>query len=106
MPADARVSLRRDRSRDASTRRRRCARGPPSTADGRAAFAPADARWDDADSDGIPDREELHTFGDRENFRKWFTTVAEQQFYEPSREWDEDQRASAGANATRASAVE
>ena len=62
----------------------------------RAAFVPADARWDDSDSDGIPDREELHTFGDRENFRKWFTTVAEQQFYEASGEWSEEQRDCAG----------
>jgi len=83
-------------SADAATGTRAGARAPASTADARAAFAPADARWDDSDSDGIPDREELHTFGDRENFRKWFTTVAEQQFYEPSREWDEDQRDCAG----------
>src|SRR5256714_9153297 len=72
------------------------ARAHAATAETRAAFVPADARWDDSDSDGIPDREELHTFGDRENFRQWFTTVAEQQFYEPSREWDEDQRDCAG----------
>ena len=83
-------------SADAATGTRAGARAPASTADARAAFVPADARWDDSDSDGIPDREELHTFGDRENFRKWFTTVAEQQFYEPSREWDEDQRDCAG----------
>jgi uncharacterized protein YfaT (DUF1175 family) len=54
------------------------------------------SRWDDSDSDGIPDAEELHTFGDRENFRSWFTGIAEQQFYEPSREWSEDQRDCAG----------
>ena len=65
-------------------------------ADERAHAATADARWDDSDSDGIPDREELYTFGDRENFRKWFTSVAEQQFYEPSVEWSEDQRDCAG----------
>src|SRR5947209_1734594 len=62
----------------------------------RPAVVPAEARWDDSDSDGIPDREELQTFGDRENFRKWFTSIAEQQFYEPSREWSEDQRDCAG----------
>jgi uncharacterized protein len=58
--------------------------------------APASARWDDSDSDGIPDREELRSFGDRENFRRWFTAIAEQQFYEPSKEWNEDQRDCAG----------
>jgi uncharacterized protein len=56
----------------------------------------AGASWDDSDSDGIPDREELHAFGDRESFRAWFTAIAEQQFYEPSREWNEDQRDCAG----------
>ncbi len=56
----------------------------------------AESRWDDSDSDGIPDAEELHTFGDRENFRQWFTAIAEEQFYEPSREWSEDQRDCAG----------
>jgi len=50
----------------------------------------------DSDSDGIPDAEELHTFDDRENFRRWFTAIAEQQFYEPSKEWNEDQRDCAG----------
>ena len=72
------------------------ARARAATAEARAAFVPADARWDDSDSDGIPDREELHTFGDRENFRKWFTTIAEQQFYEASGEWSEEQRDCAG----------
>jgi uncharacterized protein YfaT (DUF1175 family) len=62
----------------------------------RVSFVPVEARWDDSDSDGIPDREELHAFGDRENFRTWFTALAEQQFYEPSREWSEDQRDCAG----------
>ena len=56
----------------------------------------AESRWDDTDSDGIPDAEELHTFGDRENFKSWFTAIAEQQFYEPSKEWSEDQRDCAG----------
>src|SRR5437588_5604302 len=62
----------------------------------RPAVVPAEAHWDDSDSDGIPDREELQTFGDRENFRTWFTSIAEQQFYEPSKEWSEDQRDCAG----------
>jgi uncharacterized protein YfaT (DUF1175 family) len=50
----------------------------------------------DSDADGIPDREELNTFGDRENFRKWFTAIAEAQFYQPSAEWNESQRDCAG----------
>ncbi|MDT5296404.1 MAG: uncharacterized protein QOJ76_3284 [Acidobacteriota bacterium] len=63
------------------------------------AHAPAvtvEARGGDSDADGIPDREELHAFGDREDFRKWFTSIAEAQFYGPSREWNEDQRDCAG----------
>ncbi|MDQ3917539.1 MAG: DUF1175 domain-containing protein, partial [Acidobacteriota bacterium] len=60
------------------------------------AVAPVEARWDDSDSDGIPDREELRSFGDRESFREWFTAIAEQQFYEPSKEWNADQRDCAG----------
>ena len=50
----------------------------------------------DSDADGIPDREELSAFGDRENFRKWFTSIAEAQFYRPSEEWNESQRDCAG----------
>ncbi|MCA1628767.1 MAG: DUF1175 domain-containing protein [Acidobacteria bacterium] len=50
----------------------------------------------DADADGLPDAAELTTFGDRENFRRWFTGIAEQQFYEASKEWNEEQRDCAG----------
>jgi uncharacterized protein YfaT (DUF1175 family) len=50
----------------------------------------------DADADGIPDAAELNTFGDRENFRRWFTGIAEQQFYEESKEWNAEQRDCAG----------
>lgn len=52
--------------------------------------------WDDSDSDGIPDAAELRAFGDRESFRKWFTTIAEAQFYDASKEWNEGQRDCAG----------
>src|ERR1051325_8235147 len=31
--------------------------------------------WSDEDRDGIPDRAELRTFNDRENFRRWFTAI-------------------------------
>lgn len=50
----------------------------------------------DSDSDGIPDAAELYTAGDREGFRRWFTALAEAQFYEPSAEWNETQRDCAG----------
>ncbi|HEX8129351.1 MAG TPA: DUF1175 family protein [Pyrinomonadaceae bacterium] len=50
----------------------------------------------DADDDGIPDRAELNSYGDRENFRRWFTTLAEMQFYEPSKQWNVEQRDCAG----------
>jgi uncharacterized protein YfaT (DUF1175 family) len=50
----------------------------------------------DADADGIPDAAELTTFGDRENFRRWFTGIAETQFYEMSKEWNDEQRDCAG----------
>jgi uncharacterized protein YfaT (DUF1175 family) len=50
----------------------------------------------DADADGIPDAAELNTFGDRENFRRWFTGIAEQQFYGESKEWNAEQRDCAG----------
>jgi uncharacterized protein YfaT (DUF1175 family) len=50
----------------------------------------------DADDDGIPDRAELRSYGDRENFRRWFTALAETQFYEVSKQWNADQRDCAG----------
>jgi hypothetical protein len=50
----------------------------------------------DSDSDGIPDRAELRSFGDRESFRLWFTAIAEAQFYRASGEWNEGQRDCAG----------
>jgi len=46
----------------------------------------------DLDHDGIPDVAELRTFNDRESFRRWFTWIAEMQFYELSDEWNKDQR--------------
>jgi hypothetical protein len=50
----------------------------------------------DADDDGIPDRAELRSYGDRENFRRWFTALAETQFYEMSKQWNAEQRDCAG----------
>ncbi|HEV8587884.1 MAG TPA: DUF1175 family protein, partial [Pyrinomonadaceae bacterium] len=50
----------------------------------------------DADNDGIPDFAELRTFEDRENFRRWFTAIAETQFYQLSDQWKREQRDCAG----------
>jgi uncharacterized protein YfaT (DUF1175 family) len=50
----------------------------------------------DADNDGIPDAAELRTFRERENFRHWFTALAEMQFYRLSEQWNPEQRDCAG----------
>ncbi len=50
----------------------------------------------DSDNDGIPDTAELQSFTDRENFRRWFTLIAEVQFYGLSKEWNTEQRDCAG----------
>lgn len=53
-------------------------------------------RLNDSDLDGIPDGAELHSFADRENFRRWMTGIAEMQFYQLSKEWNMEQRDCAG----------
>lgn len=50
----------------------------------------------DLDQDGFPDAVEFRSFNDRENFRRWFTWVAEMQFYNLSDQWNADQRDCAG----------
>jgi len=50
----------------------------------------------DSDADGIPDVAELKSAADRENFRRWFTSIAEMQFYRISEQWNADQRDCAG----------
>lgn len=50
----------------------------------------------DSDNDGLPDAAELQSFTDRENFRRWFTLIAEAQFYELSEQWKTEQRDCAG----------
>jgi hypothetical protein len=50
----------------------------------------------DSDNDGIPDAAELQSFMDRENFRRWFTLIAEGQFYHLSEQWNAAQRDCAG----------
>ena len=54
------------------------------------------AKLTDSDHDGIPDSVELYTHEDRENFRRWFTAIAEMQFYQLSNQWNADQRDCAG----------
>jgi uncharacterized protein len=52
--------------------------------------------WEDEDGDGLPDPVELRAFSDRENFRRWFTALAELQFYQLSPQWNIEQRDCAG----------
>lgn len=54
------------------------------------------AVWNDNDKDGIPDAAELHSFDDRQNFRRWFAAIAEMQFYRLNPLWTEEQRDCAG----------
>ena len=56
----------------------------------------ADSRTLDADKDGVPDAAELTTYADRESFRRWFTLIAEMQFYRLSDQWNPEQRDCAG----------
>lgn len=50
----------------------------------------------DSDQDGFPDSSEVNSASDRENFRLWFTSIAEIQFYQISEEWNKGQRDCAG----------
>jgi uncharacterized protein YfaT (DUF1175 family) len=50
----------------------------------------------DSDNDGLPDAAELQSFMDRQNFRQWFTLIAEAQFYHLSDQWNTEQRDCAG----------
>lgn len=56
----------------------------------------SEAQLIDSDNDGIPDVAELHTFQDRDSFRRWFTSIAENQFYQLSDQWKSEQRDCAG----------
>jgi len=60
------------------------------------AEATSPTAWGDADEDGIPDAAELYSFDDRTSFRRWFTAIAEMQFYELSETWSKEQRDCAG----------
>jgi len=50
----------------------------------------------DSDNDGIPDPIELRSFQDRDSFRRWFTAIAETQFYQLNEQWHAEQRDCAG----------
>lgn len=50
----------------------------------------------DSDNDGIPDVIELRTYQDRDSFKRWFTAIAETQFYQLSDQWNAEQRDCAG----------
>jgi uncharacterized protein len=50
----------------------------------------------DSDEDGIPDGAELRTANERESFRRWFTAIAESQFYKVNDDWIPAQRDCAG----------
>jgi uncharacterized protein len=50
----------------------------------------------DSNQDGLPDGAQLSTFLDRQNFRRWFTNIAEMQFYQISDQWNPSQRDCAG----------
>jgi uncharacterized protein len=56
----------------------------------------AEAKLIDSDNDGIPDVAELRSFQDRDSFRRWFTAIAENQFYQLSEQWKSEQRDCAG----------
>ena len=63
---------------------------------GRESHAGNRAELSDSDRDGIPDPIELRTFQDRDSFRRWFTAIAETQFYQLSDQWNAEQRDCAG----------
>lgn len=68
----------------------------PARAEERRSVPVGETRWGDADNDGIPEGAELRAFTDRENFRRWFTAIAELQFYQASEAWNPEQRDCAG----------
>ncbi len=70
-----------------------CARSSQAHNDRAQPIADASA---DSDGDGIPDKAELRSFVDRQNFRRWFAAIAEMQFYRMSEEWNAEQRDCAG----------
>lgn len=73
-----------------------CGRPPQARTEKKIPLVSVAPAWGDSDEDGIPDTAELHSFDDRTNFRRWFTTIAEMQFYNFSEAWNPEQRDCAG----------
>ena len=86
-------NLARNHARDNSSQPARAKSGPAASS---VANHPTHSKSLDADNDGIPDAAELQSFMDRENFRHWFTAIAEAQFYRVSEEWNAEQRDCSG----------
>jgi uncharacterized protein len=60
-----------------------------------ASIPPTAFSWLDEDEDGLPDGLSL-SGSDAENFRRWFTLIAEYQFYKLSPKWQAEQRDCSG----------
>ena len=73
-----------------------CHQAPPVRTEAKKIILPPSPNFDDTDRDGLPDFFELTAASDRENFRAWFTSIAEMQFYRLSNEWNKEQRDCAG----------
>jgi uncharacterized protein len=56
----------------------------------------ADSPARDSDNDGLPDSAEFSSYADRDSFRRWFTHIAEMQYYHLSDQWNPEQRDCAG----------
>lgn len=57
---------------------------------------PIEKQVADSDHDGYPDATELTSEEDKMNFRRWFTSIAESQFYQIDPAWREKDRDCAG----------
>ena len=73
-----------------------CNRTTPISTEANKIISPPSPNLNDSDQDGLPDFLELSSASDRENFRVWFTSIAEMQFYRLSDEWNAEQRDCAG----------
>lgn len=73
-----------------------CARAPRASTELQKPTPPPAPSWLDSDQDGFPDSAELTSASDQASFRKWFTAIAEMQFYEMSDAWNVEQRDCSG----------
>jgi uncharacterized protein YfaT (DUF1175 family) len=75
------------------------ARATPTSSNPSSASNPSEATESkalDNDNDGIPDAAELNSFAARDSFRRWFTRIAEMQFYRISDQWNREQHDCSG----------